>query len=94
MAAGLEVPQTERQKEVPVRKNGVLLEYREIHENHFGDHTKAGAFEACGPPSLPSQTRTHTHTHTQTRGSLNPIGPIAISSKWLSRELNRIGFQR
>jgi hypothetical protein len=29
----------------------------------------------------------------QTRGSLNPIGPIAISSKWLSRELNRIGFQ-
>jgi len=32
--------------------------------------------------------------HTQTRGSLNPIGPIAISSKWLSRELNRIGSQR
>lgn len=29
----------------------------------------------------------------QTRGSLNPIGPIAISSKWLSRELNRIGFR-
>jgi hypothetical protein len=62
MAAGLAVPQKERQKEVPVRKNGVLLEYREIHENHFGDHTKAGAFEACGP--LPSRSNTHTHTHT------------------------------
>lgn len=71
---------------LPVRKTSFAGVLR-ISRKPFWRSHKSRSIRSLCPPLLPP-------SNTQTRGSLNPIGPIAISSKWLSRELNRIGFQR
>lgn len=83
---GLTIPQTERQKSGAREEEwsfaGVLRISRKAFWRSHKSRSIRGLWHAVPP------------TRTQTRGSLNPIGAIAVGSKWLSRELNRIGFQR